>query len=56
MLSREATNTNFSLWFDPTGARIHYLPHCTRGQYANYYATDAVSKKIAIGYIISRDR
>ena len=26
-LCGEATHTNFTLWFDPTGARTHYLPH-----------------------------
>jgi hypothetical protein len=27
VVSGEATNTNFSLWFDPTDARTHDLPH-----------------------------
>ena len=35
MLNREAANTKFyNLWFDPTGARPHDLPH------ANHYPTD----------------
>jgi hypothetical protein len=39
VLSGEATNTNFIVWFDPTGARTHDLLH--RGEHANHYTTDA---------------
>jgi hypothetical protein len=36
MLSGEATNQFYNLWFDPNGTQTHDLPH------ANHYATDAV--------------
>ena len=33
VLSGEVTNTNFSsLWFDPSGARTHDLPHSRRAR------------------------
>jgi len=33
MLGEEATNTNvYSLWFDPTVARIQYLTHTRRAR------------------------
>ena len=41
MLSGEATNTNLSLWFDPTWTDKPTIYH-TRGKHANHYATDAV--------------
>jgi hypothetical protein len=31
----------YSLWFDPTEARTHDLPH---SPHANHYATDAIGK------------
>ena len=42
VLSGEATNTIFSLWFDSTGARTHDLSHSRRARYNRHYATDAV--------------
>jgi hypothetical protein len=40
VLSREATNTHFSLWFDPIGARTHDLPHSR--EYTDHYTIDDV--------------
>ena len=32
----------FGVWFDPTGAQTHDLPHLHWGKRANHYTTDAV--------------
>ena len=36
----------YSLWFDPTGVRTQI--YNTRGEHANYYATDAVQINTSI--------
>jgi hypothetical protein len=41
MLSGEATNSNFSLWFDLTGG-LEPTIYRTRSEHANHYTTDAV--------------
>ena len=43
MLSGEATNTNFVV-FDWTRSELELTIYCTRGEHANYYATDAVTE------------
>jgi hypothetical protein len=40
VLSGEATNINFSLWFDPIRAQTAI--YRTRGEHANHYTIDAV--------------
>jgi hypothetical protein len=41
MLSGEATNTNFIV-FGLTQPGIEPMIYCTRGKYANHYATEVV--------------
>ena len=45
MLSGEATNTTFSLWFDPIWVRTYDLPH------AKHYITDVFQFTLEIMYI-----
>jgi hypothetical protein len=40
VFSREAANTKFSHWFDPTGARTKI--YRIRGEHVNHYTTDGV--------------
>jgi hypothetical protein len=42
----EATNTNFSLWLEPTIYR-------TQGEHANHYPTDAIILQLKVFQIIA---
>jgi hypothetical protein len=42
VLSGEATNINFSLWFDPIRAQGQTAIYRTRGEHANHYTIGAV--------------